>query len=57
MAPESQYWRFNDTEKRMLWEELKCPTWQVDERSIDGFTCFGWAAGGGRGAEGCWLGS
>ena len=40
MDPGSQYWRFNDTEKRMLWEDLKCPTWRVEERAISGGTCF-----------------
>jgi hypothetical protein len=42
MRPGSQFHRFNDTEKRMLLEELKCPTHRVEERGISGMECFGW---------------
>lgn len=42
LAPNSQYYKFNDTEKALLIEKLKCPTWHADERGISGGECFGW---------------
>lgn len=41
-APSSQYHKFNNTEKVMLLEQLKCPTWQVESRGLSGMECFGW---------------
>ncbi|GAB4818374.1 hypothetical protein N2152v2_005420 [Parachlorella kessleri] len=41
-APGSQYYKFNNTEKVLLLEELKCPEWHAKSRGITGWECFGW---------------
>lgn len=42
MRPGSRWYTFNETEKRMLVEDWKCPTWRTEERGISGKECFGW---------------
>lgn len=45
MAPNSQYHKFNDTEKALLLEKYECPVWKTEERGINGYECFRWWGG------------